>query len=184
VRKSVATSASASRRATCGNARRRGWASVHCRNSGNSARKRRSANDSGPISRRIGIGCRRSCEQSATASGPAGGGALSANALPGQCASSLEAGADGTGFVAVSGASGSAGRVTDARARGGGEPGARRVAATPGRVATGGVARECETDLLALDGRRADGADQPPHQGRGPSPCATTGGDRSEPAVE
>jgi hypothetical protein len=43
---------------------------------------------------------------------------------------------------------------------------------------------ECQTDLSAVDGRRADGVDPTPHEGRGPSLCAATRGDRPEPAVE
>ena len=44
---------------------------------------------------------RKSC----TASGPAGAGPLGAHDRPGPCAPGLEAGADGTGVVAVSGTS-------------------------------------------------------------------------------
>ena len=33
---------------------------------------------------------------------------------------------------------------------------------------------ERQTDLSAVDGRRADGVDPTPHEGRGPSPCAAT----------
>jgi hypothetical protein len=43
---------------------------------------------------------------------------------------------------------------------------------------------ERQTDLSAVDGRRADGVAPTPHEGRGPSLCAATRGDRPEPAVE
>jgi transposase InsO family protein len=46
------------------------------------------------------------------------------------------------------------------------------------------MAGERQTDLSAVDGRRANGADPTPHEGRGRSPCAATRGDRPEPAVE
>ncbi len=65
-----------------------------------------------------------------------------------------------------------------------GEPSTLRVSATHGVAETGGVADERQTDLSAVDGRRADGVDPTPHEGRGPSLCAATRGDRPEPAVE
>jgi len=96
----------------------------------------------------------------------------------------VEARADGSSLRAIPKPSGSAGGLTDASPRVGRQSGAVWVSPTHGVVAARGVAGECETDLSALDGRRAGGADHGASEGCPTAPRASGCGHDAEPAVE